>query len=166
MGEVLLRAHLDAVGVRARVSSAGTMSWGGHATDHAIAVMHELGIDLRDHESRQLTAEMVESADLVLGMTRDHVERVAALVPDAIDRTFLASELIRLSGGVEARSEEEAVRSWAARAARTRPRAFAVGRPDDEVADPVGEPLTVYRTTAARLDRDLRSLAGLLVPSA
>jgi protein-tyrosine phosphatase len=177
MGEVLLAAHLEALGANARVRSAGTMAWGGHATDHAIVVMRERGLDLGAHLSRQLDAALVERADLVLGMTRDHVGRVTALVPDATDRAFLVGELVRLGAGVERRRADEPLRAWAARVARTRPQRVppvrsapvrspgsrsAVGRVEDEVPDPVGEPLDVYRATAARLDRDLRALAPLL----
>lgn len=164
MAEVLLRAHLDALGASARVRSAGTMAWGGTATEHAIEAMRDRDLDLDGHESTQLDRELVEASDLVLGMTRDHVARVATLVPDAADRAFLVGELVRLSSGVEPRAADESVREWARRVAQTRPRSMAVGRVDDEVADPVGEPLAVYRATAARLDRDLRALAVLLVP--
>jgi protein-tyrosine phosphatase len=173
MGEVLLRAHLGVHGVPARVRSAGTLAWGGGATDHAVAVMREHGLDLSGHESRQLDRALVESADLVLGMTRNHVGRVGGLVPDAADRTFLVGELVRLGGDVKRRGGEP-LRAWAGRVAGTRPRrapsgpdaigAVVVGRVEDVVPDPVGEPLAVYRATAARLDRDLRALASLLAP--
>ena len=163
MAEALLRAHLEANGTIADVASAGTMAWGGGATDHAVEVMREHGLDLAGHESRQLDRALVESADLVLGMTRTHVDRVSTLVPDAADRTFLVGELVRLSDGVEARGPDEPMREWAARVAQSRPRRIAVGRVEDEVPDPVGEPLAVYRMTAARLDRDLRALASRLV---
>jgi hypothetical protein len=39
-----------------------------------------------------------------------------------------------------------------------------VGRGDDEVPDPIGEPVEVYRATAERLDLDLRVVAALLAP--
>ncbi|MGH9015292.1 MAG: hypothetical protein ACRDZ1_15350, partial [Acidimicrobiia bacterium] len=56
----------------------------------------------------------------------------------------------------------EPVSAWAARAAARRPPRRPVGRAVDEIADPVGLPIEAYRRTAARLDADLTSLAGLL----
>lgn len=166
MGEVLLRAHLEARGVPARVRSAGTLAWGGAATDHASAVMRERGLALDDHRSRPLRREDVEGADLVLGMTREHVWAAARLAEDAIERAFLVGELARLGRTVGARrvDEGESVRAWAARVAAAR-RDGQVGRAGDDVADPLGEPIEVYRATAARLDRELAVIAELLAPS-
>ena len=163
MAEVLLRARLAERGVDARVSSAGTLAWGGPATGNASLAVAELGASLEGHLSRQLSAELVDASDLVLGMTRDHVWRATAHSPDAADRSFLLGELARLGARAGARRTDESGREWAQRVARERPDG-PIGRHDDEVADPVGEPLAVYRATAARLDRDLRVIAELLVP--
>ena len=164
MGEVLLRAHLHANGVDARVQSAGTTAWGGAATAYAIEVMRDRGIDLSGHSSRQLEPAHIADADLVIAMTRNHLWRVCAVAPDAAERTFLLGELARLGQVVGRRREDEGVREWAARVAATRGDVQVVGRMDDEVADPVGEPVEVYRSTADRLDRDLRAIAALLTP--
>jgi protein-tyrosine phosphatase len=165
MGEVLMRAHLEARGVAARVHSAGTLAWGGSATGNAEIVMREHGFDLDGHHSRGLTRDMVTNADLVLGMTREHVWRVTGLSAEAAERAFLVGELARLGPRVGARDSAggESVRAWALRVARSRPDGH-VGRVGDDVADPMGEPLDFYRETAARLDRDLRVIAALLFP--
>lgn len=162
MGEALLRAHLTDVGVAATVRSAGTLAWGGTATTAAVTAIRERGLTIDEHESRALTVRMIDDADLVLAMTRDHVGRVVALVPRARDRTFLVGELARLGAAIGPRRPEEPVRSWTARVAATRPHDRVVGRGDDEVPDPVGEPLEVYRATAARLDRELAVVARLI----
>jgi protein-tyrosine-phosphatase len=96
-------------------------------------------------------------------MTRDHVWRATTLSPDATQRAFLLGELARLGRRAGSRHPDESERAWAQRVARERPDG-PIGRHDDEVADPVGEPLAVYRATAARLDRDLRVIAELLAP--
>jgi protein-tyrosine phosphatase len=161
MAAALLAAELRDRAVHATVHSAGTMAWRGPATDLAVVAMRERGIDLSAHRARPLTAALVEQADLVVGMTRDHIGRVQALVPDARDRTFLPAELGRLGRSVGARAADESVRTWAARVARTRP-GDVPGRGGDEIADPLGEPLAVYRVTAARLHTDLVPVAELL----
>ena len=42
------------------------------------------------------------------------------------------------------------------------PRQGAIGRPAEEVADPAGESVAVYRVTAQRLDRDITGLVDAL----
>jgi protein-tyrosine phosphatase len=163
MGEALLRAHLRARGVDANVHSAGTLAWGGPATANAVLTMHEHGLTIDGHLSRALTDDLVAAADLVLGMTRDHVWRATRAGDDVSTRTFLVGELARLGATVGPRGTGEDLRAWAARVDGARPDG-PVGRVGDEVDDPVGEPLAVYRATAARLDRDLAVIATLLAP--
>ena len=59
---------------RVEVESAGLAAYEGAApTDDAIAVARELGYDLSPHRARPLTEEMLERADVVVGMTAEHV---------------------------------------------------------------------------------------------
>jgi protein-tyrosine phosphatase len=109
-----------------------------------------------------LTRELVEDADLVLGMTRDHVSIANARSPGARRRTFLVGELARLGADIGPRGESEPVVTWAGRAAEARPTSRPLGRAMDEIADPVGEPIDVYRRTAAELDARLTEIAALL----
>jgi len=164
MGEALLRAHLSTRGLPARVHSAGTMHWNGPATDHTVEVLHELGIDARAHRSRPLSRRLVHRADLVLAMTRNHVWAVVNHDPTAADRTFMVGEIVRLGERAGAREPDETFAAWVARVAASRPEGSIVGIATDEIADPVNEPVEVYRATAARLDGQLRTLASLLAP--
>jgi protein-tyrosine phosphatase len=163
MTEALLQAKLDARGVDARVHSAGTLRWIGSASDGARAVMRERGLDLDAHRSRALSAELLDRADLVLGMTRQHVWSVANYAPAAVERAFLVGEVIRLGTVAGARRADEPLRAWATRVAALRADPRVPGQPQDEVADPAGESLDVYRATAARLDAELDRLVTLLV---
>jgi protein-tyrosine phosphatase len=162
MAAAILRRRLADRGVEARVRSAGTRAWDVGATAGAVEVMREHGIDLSAHRGCQLTAELVAEAELVLGMTRDHVAIAAARCPQAAAHAFLVGELVRLGREIGPRASSEPVSAWAARAAARRPPRRPVGRAVDEIADPVGLPIEAYRRTAARLDADLTSLAGLL----
>jgi protein-tyrosine-phosphatase len=61
-------------------SSAGTSAWeGASASDGAMLVGIERGLDLNAHRSRQLNRELVEWADLILAMGPHHLERIEAL---------------------------------------------------------------------------------------
>ena len=63
-------------------SSAGTSAWDGSpASDGALLVGMERGLDLSDHRSRQLTPEILKDADFVLVMSPSHLSRVKDLAP-------------------------------------------------------------------------------------
>lgn len=62
------------------VLSAGTSAWdGAAASDGALLVGMERGLDLSQHRSQTLTRELVHDADLILAMGPHHLERVEAL---------------------------------------------------------------------------------------
>jgi len=62
------------------VQSAGTSAWdGAPASDGALLVGMERGLDLSQHRSQMLTRELVEKADLVLAMGPHHLERIEAV---------------------------------------------------------------------------------------
>lgn len=62
------------------VSSAGTSAWdGAPASDGALLVGMERGLDLSQHRSQTLTRELVREADLILAMGPHHLERIEAL---------------------------------------------------------------------------------------
>ncbi|MGH7669792.1 MAG: low molecular weight protein arginine phosphatase [Gemmatimonadaceae bacterium] len=61
-------------------SSAGTSAWeGASASDGALLVGLERGLDLNLHRARQLDRELVSTADLILAMGPHHLERIEAL---------------------------------------------------------------------------------------
>ncbi len=72
------------------VASAGTSAWpGAPASDGSLLVALERGIDLSAHRSRQLSAELVHAADMVLVMGVAHRQRVNEL--GGANRTHLLS---------------------------------------------------------------------------
>jgi protein-tyrosine phosphatase len=162
MAAAMLQHRLDQIGVSARVSSAGTSPWGSGATGDAVTVMRERALDISTHRNRRLTPELVAQSDLVLGMTRDHVSFALMRTPDADGRVFLLGELARLGAQVGPRDPGEPLTGWVGRVAAARPSGRPMGRAVDEIPDPVGEPIDVYRSTVARLDRDLTTIVTLL----
>lgn len=62
------------------VASAGTSAWdGAPASDGALLVGMERGLDLSQHRAQTLTRELVADAELVLAMGPHHLERIEAL---------------------------------------------------------------------------------------
>jgi len=163
MAEVILGARLAEHGIDATVSSVGTLGWAERgATPLAVEVMGEMGLDLGAHRSRRIEPGHLD-VDLVLAMTRDHAG--AAIARDQTIRScvFLPAELLRLLRGVVGegvpveKNVTERIRVLGN--ART---SQILGRATDEVPDPAGESIEVYRATAARLDRELTALAAAL----
>lgn len=161
MTEALLRHHLRGAGHDFEVASAGTLGWNGKpATPHALEVLAERNVVLLDHVSRKLSRDLLDDAELILAMTRAHAWGVAAHGDDAAARTFMLDELVRLGEQAGPRGGE-ALGAWVAELDSLRP-PDRLGRATDEVADPAGEPIEIYRACADRLERSVRRLVALL----
>ena len=73
------------------VVSAGTSAWDGHpASDGALLVALERGLDLTVHRAQDLSRELVSAADLILVMSPHHKERAVVLGGDG--RTHLLTD--------------------------------------------------------------------------
>jgi protein-tyrosine phosphatase len=163
MAAAFLRRQLDHAGGKAVVSSAGLLFDGKPATDYALAVMADRGIDTSGHRSRKLRSDMLASADIVIGMAREHVREAVALAPDAWVRAFTLREIVRLGEERGGRAPGEPLEQWLARLHEGRRRHDLLGDSDgDDVADPIGGPRRSYQRTAEELDDLTARLAGLL----
>jgi protein-tyrosine phosphatase len=166
MAEGLLRVRLRAVGVDAHVHSAGLVTEDRPASRHGVDAMARRGIDIDGHRSRYLNAQLVQPADLVLGMERQHVREVAVLEMGAFHRTFTLPELARLARAQGPRREGEDLDAYLRRLAAGRRPADLLGeRPDDEVADPIGRPARDYERTAAQLEELVNVVVDHLFPT-
>jgi protein-tyrosine phosphatase len=168
MAEVLLRHHLAEAGIKATVHSAGLYPGGSPATDHGVATMAKRGLDLEGHRSRKVERSMVDGADLVIGMAREHVREAAVLGQGALAKVFTLKELARLADDIGPRPVDEPLASWLARAAagRRRDDLMGVGHDDAfDVADPIGRGLTAYQTTADLIDGLLERVVALAWPT-
>jgi protein-tyrosine phosphatase len=72
------------------VRSAGTFAGeGAPATPEAVRAMADRGIDISDHQSSPVHPEVLESAAIVLAMTRSHQQQLEAVMPDSSSRCHL-----------------------------------------------------------------------------
>ena len=63
--------------------SAGTFApEGAPASEEAIEVMDEAGLDLGRHKSRQFTPELAQWADVIIAMEAKHIEEMEAMAPE------------------------------------------------------------------------------------
>ncbi|WP_158548089.1 arsenate reductase/protein-tyrosine-phosphatase family protein [Desertihabitans brevis] len=146
--ELLLRRGVDGrpgVPEEVRLASAGIRAMVGEPmAARTVDALRRLGVDVGPgHRARQLTAEMVTRADLVLAASRLHRSAVVQLQPDAVERTFTVTEFARYC------SEEQGVGGGLPALA-----SFAVSqrglvvprRPeDDDLRDPWGKSARVHR---------------------
>jgi protein-tyrosine phosphatase len=80
------------------VMSAGISAMmGSRPSPEAVKVLAEQGLDLTEHESQPLTAQLVRQADVIWTMTRAHRHAIVAEFPEAAART---SVLCRSGGDV------------------------------------------------------------------
>lgn len=166
MAQAFLQRSLDAAGVRAEVSSAGTsgmVDWGLPAAPEAVQVMAEMGLDIAGHASRALTAEQMASADLVIGMAREHLRDAAVMAPDALPRLVTLKELVRRAGTAGAPGVGEGLGPWVERLTADRPLGELLGdSPVDDIDDPFGLPLVEFRRTGTEIAGLTDRIAGSL----
>lgn len=72
------------------VKSAGTGAVvGASATDYAQEAVKIWDADISEHESQQLSQELVDEADLILTMTPKHLSAVRGMLPDNPEKAYL-----------------------------------------------------------------------------
>lgn len=76
-------------GLSFEIESAGIAAGDGQpASEQTLDVLRERGIDLSSHRARQLTAEMIDRADLVFTMTPSHAQAVMQIAPGSVHKVF------------------------------------------------------------------------------
>lgn len=130
MAEGLLRAALSVRAIEfAAVGSAGTSTPPGlPASVNSVIACQEKGIDISGHQSRPLSAELVNEADLILTMESHHRQAIVTAWPQTMQRAFVLS-------------------AFAAPDLKEAPRG---------VADPIGQELSAYRRTRDQIESYLQ----------
>ncbi|WP_392424035.1 low molecular weight phosphatase family protein [Barrientosiimonas humi] len=156
------------------VTSAGTRALVGSPIEPGSGkLLGELGISADDFEARQLTADMVSQADVVLTATRQHRGAVVKLAPQGLLRTFALADfadLVDLLPGGTARPGflDEPDDSTVTRVVRAalRQRGKTQPRTDEqaEVVDPIGQSAAVFAEMGRQIEQVLppvvRALRG------
>lgn len=168
----LSHADVDGVARRAGVvtASAGVGAVVGAPVSAPMAeLLHDAGADADGFVARQLTAELVRAAGLVLVLTRRHRSAVVELEPAAVRRTFTLRELARLADGVDAAllphgpqtTVADRVRALVPLAAARR--GLVASDPAlDDVVDPYRGSSALYRRSFDELEPAVERLAALM----
>ena len=166
MAEALMRQCIADRNASASVSSAGLLEGGHPCPPEIVALMASIGVDLTERQSRQLTADLIESADLVLTMEREHLREIAVMVESAWQRTFTLKEIVRRGTDVGCRSGREPMESWIARVHTGREPTELLGASSgDDVADPYGGTAEQYTATKLELESLVAEVADLIWPT-
>ncbi len=164
---LLLRRQLGAhetAGVT--VSSAGTLEVEAGPPELLVEEGDRFGLDLGSHVARKLAAAMIEEADLVVGLAREHVREVVLAVPPSFQKSFSLREIVRRGLEVGPRAETEDLARWLARLHEGRQRPDLVGdSPSDDIADPMGGTSADYRQMLNEVSALTSTLQGLAWPT-
>lgn len=164
LAAALFGQALAAEGTTATVLSAGLLRSGDPVPDDGIRIAREYGLDLTGQLSTRMTTQAIENADLVLGMAREHAREAVAAVPDRWPRAFTLLQFVRWLQSADP-PRRASLGDWLDGAAGDRPRTSLIGAdPRDDIADPMGRPLHVWRETAALLRTATGAVAERLAP--
>ncbi len=160
---LFLRQQLGDAGSEVTVHSAGTMEVDGGPPRALVLEGRALGIDLADHVPRRVEPDMIRAADLVVGLSREHLRETEVAVPPSFPTTFTLREIVRRGLDTGPRGAAEDLAAWIDRLHDGRLVADLMGEsPDDDVMDPMGGTPEDYRrmlTDVAALTGTLRNLA-------
>ena len=172
MAEHLMRAGLqERLGPAAErfvVESAGTWGHTGSPMEaYALSTLKTYGVDGQGFSARELVAEHVVAADLVLGATREHRAAAVVLHPRAAARTFTLREFARLVGAVDpatlpAGEPVERARALVRAAAANRGLVPPRSPRDDDLDDPYQAPESAFTTCGALVQDTLQGPLDLL----
>lgn len=137
MAEGLLKAKLPSDLVeKVVVQSAGTLGIeGARATAFAVEAVRELDADISGHFSQGVTGELLQKADLIFALARNHRDFLLDYFPAVSDKVFLLRTFDR--------DRSEPI--------------------DEDIDDPVGASRTVYQQCAELLNSELQRIMPRLL---
>src|SRR3954464_14386709 len=150
------------------VESAGTWGHTGSAMEpYALSTLEAYGVDGAAFTARELVAENVVAADLILGATREHRAAAVVLHPRAAARTFTLREFARLAAAADpaplpAGDPVERARALVTAVAAQRGLVPPQRPSDDDVTDPYQAPASAFATCAALVHATLQGPLDLL----
>lgn len=159
MAEAMMRHRAKMSGSAIRVASAGFQTDGEASPEETSAVLRSRAIDVSQHRSRLVEPEMLQDADLVIGMTRAHAWDAALIDRDVVPKTFVLGEIVRLNQAIGFRKPREPFATWVTRLHEARRFGIVGISTEDEIPDPYGRKARVHERVAAMIDDRIRELA-------
>ena len=162
MAAALFEQHLTDVGPRVTVASGGLKLTGERMPPRGVSMMARYGADLSSHIGTPVTDRSVSEADIILGMTREHVREIVAMSPDAWSKTFTLKDFVRRAERAGARHRHQRVSDWLVSVGADRePRHVLGADSEDDMIDPYGRRRSVWRHVIAEMDE----LVSRIIPT-
>jgi protein-tyrosine-phosphatase len=138
LAEVLLKKELESLGIEGiGVSSAGLYAYPGNPPDpQMVDYILKAGIAYEPHESKEMTVEDAEWADLILVMEKDHFRAIKSAWPEAGRKTELLSRYV--------------YGDWA----------------EDDIIDSYGKPDYHYRLAQSQISLAIKNLSRRILQNA
>ena len=165
MARGILARRLRDADVMAKVRSSGFLGSGHAPAKEGVAALAEMGIDISPHRSRSTSLAMVAGADVVITMERQHVRDLMGVEMSAWPRVFPLRSLVERAQQIGERHGDEELSAWIERLHHGRKAAdLLVADASEDIADPIGLPLSEFRSTARELDRLLSTFVQMAFP--
>jgi protein-tyrosine phosphatase len=154
------RAFDDALGINdIATASAGMRAFDGEPMHPKTAeVLAECGVDAGDFASRTVDPGILRESDLVLTATVEQRTSCLALEPTAARRTFTLRQFARFAEAAGPGKRQD-MRHLVETVNATRHRAPAG---EDNLADPMGQPIGAFRACAEEIWGSLRVMIGAI----
>ena len=137
MAEGLFRHAVKGRGDFAVISAGVGAVEGLPPSENAVVALKQLGIDISRQRSRMLSAELVQRADFIFGMTHSHVDAILLLYPQAAEKTFLLREFDE-----------------------------TLDRFENDIPDPIGGPLSTYLECRDQIEQGIASMLKFIEQTA
>ena len=108
--------------------------------------MAELGVPIDDHRTLEFEPDLIDWADLIIGMSWEHARDTIRAFPDAKRKTYTMKGLLELLGDLPSYEDTEA---WIEAADSMRDRAESIE--DADIEDPIGERQAAYLRVATEI---------------
>lgn len=117
------------------VASAGFGSPDRRISRPVVTLLEDRGVDVERKRTRQLDAEMVGRADVIIAMTAAQARRAEIGFPEVAPRIFTLRHLCAL---VASRPDGISAEAWMRELQRTNPRDYGTGDVTQDILEPVG----------------------------
>lgn len=162
----------DAFGPAAQqvsLASAGTHAITG-APMHpgSVQVLAEHGIDADGFASRPLTPALLCDAGLVLAAAREQRAACVTMAPAAVRRTFTLRQFLRFVSAVPAAEQltrgtpADRLRALMEQVNAVRHLVQPVAGDDDDLPDPVGQPIEAFRVCGDEIRKTMEVIVGVI----
>jgi len=124
------------------------------------------GMDLSAHVPRRMDASIITRADMVIGMTREHVRQVVLADPTSFTKSFTLREIVQRGKVNGHRRRHELLPEWLAHIGAGRRHVDLIGDSrTEDIPDPMGGNAEGFRRMLTELATLTRMLHSLTWPS-